>query len=555
MSRALMQHLQISLPAGNKGGSNLPIQERGCGPNVHCSGRDAFRAQNLPTDATCGSGKWSLTWLAVASGGRQLGRVAWICIFLLPWRAAGAGTDPLSGWIAQQEVSSWQHLLENISPRLPKHPGEPPPVPGIVVAALQIKDPDYYFHWVRDSALVMHTVAEAFELQRPYTSRALFERQFDDFLKLSRHLQDVPSPFGLGEPRFTVSGAVDPLPWSRPQYDGPALRALSVLEYFKAESATQLSDPERDALAMNVLRTDLDYLTTVWNQRGFDVWEELRADNYQTRLVQLAALEQGADWLERRGASPEQVARYRNVAHLLEPLLDDHWDPTRGFLRSQLAIVATDGYTAKKTDLDSEVIVAVVDADQAGDTQSVLDDRVQATVAVLEDLFRESFPINHRANVGLGYGRYRGDTYYGGNAFVFITADFATFYYRLARRLKDGASLTVTSRNLAFLRSALPDSAGDLKVGVDAAPGSALHDAAVEAFAHKADLILERLRLSTPADGQMYEQIDKRTGLPASSRGTGWSHAAFLTAVYEREQLQAVAAQRLTRIQARQHSD
>jgi GH15 family glucan-1,4-alpha-glucosidase len=38
----------------------------------------------------------------------------------------------------------------------------------------------------------------------------------------------------------------------------------------------------------------------------------------------------------------------------------------------------------------------------------------------------------------------------------------------------------------------------------------------------------------------MYEQINKRTGLPASSRGTGWSHAAFLTAVYEREQLQGM---------------
>jgi glucoamylase len=430
--------------------------------------------------------------------------------------------------------------MENISPRTPKNQGDAPPVPGIVVAALQKKDPDYYFHWVRDSALVMHTMAEAYELQRPYASRALFERQFDDFLRLSRHLQTVPSKFGLGEPRYTVSGEVDTLPWSRPQFDGPALRALSVLEYFKAEAARQLLNPERDALAFEVLQTDLDYLTTVWDQRGFDVWEELRADNYQTRLVQLAALEQGANFLEGRGNSPERVLRYRSVARLLEPLLDDHWDPTRGFLRSQLAIAATDGFTAKKTDLDSEVIVAVVDADRAGDAQSVLDDRVQATVAVLEDLFRTSFPINRQTDLGLAYGRYRGDTYYGGNAFVFITADFATFYYRLARRLKEGENLTISRRNMALLRAVLPATDTEwLREGI-AAPGSALHDAAIKAFAHKADRILERIRLSTPADGQMYEQINKRTGLPASSRGTGWSHAAFLTAVYEREQLQGM---------------
>jgi GH15 family glucan-1,4-alpha-glucosidase len=95
---------------------------------------------------------------------------------------------------------------------------------------------------------------------------------------------------------------------------------------------------------------------------------------------------------------------------------------------------------------------------------------------------------------------------------------------------------------MAFLRSALPESASAWLIESTAAPGSALHDAAIAAFAQKADRILERLRLSTPPDGQMYEQIDKRTGLPASSRGTGWSHAAFLTAVYEREQLHTTAA-------------
>ncbi len=463
-----------------------------------------------------------------------------MCISMGSMAAVHAETLP--EWIARQESNSWSHLLENISPQMPKHPGDPPPVPGIVVAALQAKDPDYYFHWVRDSALVMNTVAEAFALQRPYTSRATFDQQFNDFLRLSRHLQGLPSLYGLGEPRYTVSGEVDTVPWSRPQYDGPALRALCILEYFRAEAARHTSDPDRDAVALEVLRTDLDYLTTVWDQRGFDVWEELRADNYQTRLVQLAALEQGASWLEQHADSPERVARYRQIVQKLEPLLDDHWDPTRGFLRSQLAIAATDGFTAKKTDLDSEVIVAVVDADRTNGPHSVLDDRVQATVAVLEDLYRESFPINRQPDIGLAYGRYRGDTYYGGNAFVFITADFATFYYRLARRLKAGAELAVSARNLAFVRAALPaPAAGLVKVGSAAVPGSALHDALIQAFAHKADLILERLRISTPPDGQMYEQIDKRTGSPASSRGTGWSHAAFLSAVYEREQLDGLA--------------
>jgi len=185
----------------------------------------------------------------------------------------------------------------------------------------------------------------------------------------------------------------------------------------------------------------------------------------------------------------------------------------------------------------------VVDADRESAAHSVLDDRVQATVAVLEELFRSSYPINRRPDVGLGYGRYAGDVYYGGNPWVFITADFATYYYRLAARLQEGASLAVTARNAAFLRSAMPEpSWTELKPGTSLSPGSALHRQAIAAFSGKADRIMLRLQLSTPADGQMYEQIDKRTGRPASSRGIGWSHAAFLEAVYERARLAPRAA-------------
>ena len=418
----------------------------------------------------------------------------------------GALAAPLPEWLVLQERQSWQHLLENISPTMPKQAGEAPPLKGIVVAALQVKDPDYYFHWVRDSALIMRATAEAFSLHRPYTDQALFEKQFSDFLVLSRRLQQTPSQYGLGEPRYTVAGEVDRLPWSRPQFDGPALRALAVLSYLKADEAAGMADARVKLLAQTVLQTDLDFITTVWNQRGFDVWEELKADSYHTRLVQLAALEQGADWMEHHVHSPAQVAHYREVAHLLEPLLDDHWDPTRGFLRSQLAIVATDGYTAKKTDLDSQVIVAVVDADREAPEHSVLDDRVQATVAVLEDLYRASYPINSRQDVGLGYGRYAGDVYFGGNPWVFITADFATFYYRLALRLQQGASMMVSDRNLPFLRAAMtPASGTELHRGLTLVPGSTLHRELIAALATKADRILDRLRLSTPEDGQMYD--------------------------------------------------
>jgi glucoamylase len=454
--------------------------------------------------------------------------------------APAAAATVLDGWVPAQEQRSWNHLLENISPTEPKEPGGPPPLRGVVVAALHRKDPDYYFHWIRDSAEVMRAVARAFLQGRPYEQRTPFETQFGDFLQLSRRLQQTPSRYGLGEPRYTVSGEVDPLPWSRPQFDGPALRALAVLDYLKAEPSARTPDPARRALAVDVLVTDLEFLTTVWDQRGFDAWEEYRADSYSTRLVQLAALERGAAWLEAHAPDRGHPSQYRDCATRLDALLDDHWDPARKYVKAQLAVVETDGYTAKATDLDSEVIVAIIDADRDGARHSVLDDRVQATVAALETLFRDSYPINRRSDVGLAYGRYAGDAYYGGNAWYFITAYYASFYYRLAARLQAGASVTVTARNLPFLRSVLPsDAAAQLKEGATLEPDSPLHAAALRAFALKGDGVLARLKVHTPADGQLYEQIDRVRGTPVSSRGIAWSHAVLLTAFMDRAALGA----------------
>jgi glucoamylase len=428
--------------------------------------------------------------------------------------------------MARQEERSWRHLLANISPAEPKVPGGPRPARGIVVGALSKKDPDYYFHWIRDSSTVMRVVVEVASAGVPYAGSVELARLMGDFLSLSRRLQGTASAHGLGEPRFNVDGTPDTLPWSRPQLDGPALRALAVLRYLRTGSGPP--DPE----AIEVLGTDLDFVATVWPRRGFDVWEEYNAENYHTRLVQLAALEQGADYLAGQAVQPDRVARYRDAAARLEPLLDDHWDPARGFLRSQLVIVATDGYTAKKTDLDSAVIIAVIEADREHPGHSVLDDRVQATVAVLEDLFRRNYPINARADVGLAYGRYQGDIYYGGNPWFLITAYYAELYYRLAARLERGASLPVTKRNLAFVRALLSE--GAVRADTVIRPGEALHRRLIARSIEKADSIMRRFQLHTPADGQIYEQFDKKTGRPASSRGIGWGHAAFLSAARAR---------------------
>lgn len=440
--------------------------------------------------------------------------------------------EPFEDFLLRQERLSWQLLQRNISPTQPKTVRAPTPRAGVVVAALAKKDPDYYFHWVRDSATVMNSVINMARAQRPLVNQQDVEQKISAFVDLSRHLQNLKAPYGLGEPRYTVEGEVDRSPWSRPQFDGPALRALVLLNDLSEFEARPR------ARALEVLKTDLDFIARVYPERGFDIWEEYRAENYHTRLVQLAALEKGAAFFARPKMDPARARLYARAAQELEKVLDDHWDPARGFLRSQLAIVATDGFTGKKTDLDSAVLVAVIEAHRDQGAHSVLDDRVHATVAVLEDLFRRSYPINANPARGLAYGRYKDDIYYGGNPWFLITAHYAQFYYRLAIALKKGAAFPVTQRNLAFLNSVMSEASP-----LHWAPDTVIHKtdprhaALIAKFAARGDSILKRLQQHIPADGEIYEQLDKNSGLPLAAKGLGWGHASFLEAHLERLKL------------------
>ena len=454
-------------------------------------------------------------------------------------------TSATPAWCSQQETTSWTHLRANISPSEPKQVGGPRPERGIVVAALSRKHPDYYFHWVRDSSHVMAVLARAWERRRPYVSGQQVIADFRDFLNLSKRLQHSNSVWGLGEVRFTVTAEPDTLPWSRPQYDGPPLRALAVLNFLSAFRG-QL-DETLVKLAQDVLVTDLNFTAENYKLRGFDLWEERRAENYHTRLAQLAAVEDGATEVRRadfgwpagsaatRARTKPETAKMANAARDLRRELNEHWDPVGKYYRAQMTIEMTDGYSKKHTNLDSAVVIAVIDADLRRGRHSVLDPRVQATVVALEDLFRTAYPIN-RTGPGLAYGRYQDDAYFGGNPWYLITAYYAQFYYRLAARLEAGEFLVVDRDNDEFLRRHLsPAVLARVKLGNHM--NAPLRESVVESFVAVADAIMDRLAQVTPRDGQLYEQFDRTTGAPVSSRGIGWAHAEFLNAVFDRERL------------------
>jgi glucoamylase len=287
----------------------------------------------------------------------------------------------------------------------------------------------------------------------------------------------------LGEPRFNPDGSLDVLQWSRPQYDGPALRALACLGFI--DSGAPITAELRE-----LLRIDLDFTCRHAGQPCVGPWEEESARHAYVLLVQLGALVHGEQWAER---DTEGIKRG------LYDRLEEHWsEPHRFFV----ATVPVAQPSSAENLLDASFLLGILDADLPGGPLSVADPRVQATQQAIEELFEHALEINRTKFRGQApaLGRYGKDRYFGGGAWLPTTLAAASFYYRRAQlEAKD------RKRHIA-----------------------------------RADGFLSTVRELTPADGFLPEQVNSATGEPASARHLTWSYAAFISAALARNELQAV---------------
>ncbi len=393
------------------------------------------------------------------------------------------------------------------------------PAPGSVLASPAASfgqgEPDYFFHWVRDSAAVMEAVRILTRAEKPDGAwiarfnafvrfsldlrqidgkrflettdfRAKTEPYFQQFLRPGEEIAAVAGSRVPGDARYNADGTLDFILWNRPQHDGPAHRALVAMRF---EDGGLVRDEEARRSLASLIDGDLSYTAENAGLACYDIWEEEKAQHYCTVLVQLAALEKGAGRAE-RAAAGDLGRHLRLKAAGLRELLDGFWSPELGAYRSRLPGPDCDGSKA----LDFAVILGVVHAGLESGPHSVLDERVQQTFAKLEALFAAEYAIN-RGGGGIMFGRYKADSYISGGAYYFSTFGAAEFYYRLAQ---------------ADQRRR-------------------------EAFIEKGDAILARVRDFVPPSGDLSEQFDQTSGQQTSAKDLSWSYACFITAWHARK--------------------
>lgn len=414
-----------------------------------------------------------------------------------------------------------------------------------IVPASYDPDPDYFFHWFRDAAITVDALRIAYEdghigrdalarfaefidfslsalkldgkafLETP-DFRQRVQPFFLQYLRPDHEIADVSAATASLETRVNADGTLDFIKWPRPQADGPAMRLLTLLRWWR-----HISDPALRERAALLMRHDIDTTLAQCRAPSFDIWEEESGHHYYTRAIQAQSLQEALNQSEVR--LPSAVIQHCEAALVgIERFLDSLWNAEAGFYHSRVTVEP--GVASKK--LDVSVILAVIHMSRGGGAHSVLDPRAQATLALLEELFESSYVINRsRANdQGIAMGRYAEDQYYSGGAYFFATLAAAEFHYGLAERLFAGAALVKTKDNRRFLDRLRDHEEGDAR-GI---AGAALR---------KGDAFMEVVRAFTPEAGDLSEQFDQTSGAQTSAKHLTWSHAAFLTAASRRSRI------------------
>jgi glucoamylase len=430
--------------------------------------------------------------------------------------------ESLGRWIDRQYHYSAAAMMKSVSCNVVKaRPGFGQvicPSLGSIVAspvlAAYDPEPDYFFHWYRDSAIVvdaMRLLAEdprsgidtrkhfadfvQFSLSlRNLDGRMLVEDprwrgritdEFQRFVRTDAELMTVHGASASAETRVNPDGSIDISNWPRPQYDGIAMRVLTVVRWLR-NSLVDTNLAEVEAL----LRGDLEVVRRHARSPGFDIWEEEKGFHYYTLRVAAAALRAAAVWLAERGEDADSRACDLDAGDILRRL-DGYWDDHLGYFRSR---ILENGMLSGKG-LDFAVVLAAIHSDAGDKTHSANDRRMRATLLHLETLFDSAYPINQArpADRAPAMGRYAGDVYFSGGAYYFSTLGAAEFYFQAAS-----------------------------------------HDENPRPLIERGDAFLRTVRHFTPAHGELSEQFDQHDGVQRSARHLAWSYAAFISCVAAR---------------------
>lgn len=470
-----------------------------------------------------------------------------------PYASPKGFSDDISTFLAvhggSELVTAFNRMFLNINPAIPGA------AKGVVVAAQSgpsypQTDPDYEFDWVRDSSLTMDVVQTLFESASNDASRDQYKTALFQYAKGRAVEQNDPGlQTGLGEPKFYLNNTIFTGPWGRPQNDGPATAAITLMNF-----ANTLLD--NDEATMSVVqrriwnsnkypqtapvKKDLLFVASNWSYPSFDLWEEESSDHFYTRMVQRRALVMGTDFAKKVGDSAT-ASTLSVAADALTATLSEFWDPNRKILVYEYGPILRD----KSSYLDTAVILGVIHGYANDGVYGYTNDQVQSTALRIATSFIPIYPIAKRhkdstgLTLGIPVGRYPEDVYNGtgtqtngGNPWYLCTAAFAQYMYASSFEYATAGKIQVTTTSKPFWNYFAPQA--KLQAGHTYSSTTSQYQNAIDALNGWGDAFMRTVKYYTPDDRHLAEEFNRNTGVPQGAADLTWSYASVLTAAFQR---------------------
>jgi glucoamylase len=365
---------------------------------------------------------------------------------------------------------------------------------GMVVASPSRENPDYYYDWVRDTALTFSALIDYYKLTKEEKYLNLIKNWvFSEFER-----QNEWSLTGLGEPKFYIDGKAYSEPWGRPQNDGPALRAIAMIKLARI----LLKDGDVDFVsnylyrailpANSIIKKDLEYTAHQWREASFDLWEEEKGMHFYTLLAQYTALKEGA--LFARESNDNGAAEF----YAVEAVKIKNYIYS-SFHDDQIGIKATvgklnGGLWYKTSGIDIAVLLGLLHSHPFQDLYKLDDERIKKYLQALTHSFKISYKINTSLQNGIALGRYPEDRYDGyttsgvGNPWFLSTIALAEYYCLLPKKLQ-------------------------------------------KMYAQDIESQFQRVIYHSDRQGHMSEQFHRENGLMQGAQDLTWSYTSFVTAM------------------------
>lgn len=511
-----------------------------------------------------------------------------------------AGTN-FTEWVNSQFDISFQYLLQNVADSNFQHGSlvSQGVVEGGIIASPSKSSPDYFYQWVRDSAITIRSIISnlfAADTNRFFNDRetvlnATLAATVVKYINNSFALQRLDNPSGqgvklnllsnlkgLGEPKWNVDNSPFLDVWGRPQNDGPPLRSVAIFHLLDELHERDLTFSDlieqcrREGLLNGylpfsndrelfeeIVYWDMQFILQHWQQDSFDLWEEINGKHFFTSIVQYAAVKMGQRFLQEHKDYTWDTFDRSTLTNDLQKCGQDmfrfltfdagYLNPNKNF------IVETPSIINSRSGLDIAVIIGSLLTRNEKDKVpfGVTDSGVLNTLYQLVKSMGIIYPINHpkaSLNIGVALGRYPEDIYDGvgtseGNPWFLATCYASELLYRLILESYQSQSDLVIpldkwkSEFWTLIFDGFDEQKGQSYQLVIPWGTPAFTQTMLSIF-DLGESFLDVVREHVSKGGHMSEQFNKYTGYLQGAANLTWSYSAMWKSCYTRSQALAL---------------